>query len=148
MLVRLIKVLFTVSAIALALAGVAYLVVPNAMLGIVGIDGDPTSEFLIRTEGVALVAMAALVLFVPVDTGSRTRGALLALAGYLVVGSILDLSAFADGIVGPASVPSAAARVSVGAVCILAAATRRRQRLSVDGSTPGSEIASADHDRS
>jgi hypothetical protein len=115
------RILFAVSAAALAATGLGYVVVPSAMLGIVGIAGDSTTEFLIRTEGVALLTLAAVILLLPIDAGWRSRGALFAVTGYLLVGSIVDLRAFADGIVGPASVPSAALRIGVGVVCVVVA---------------------------
>jgi hypothetical protein len=114
------------------------------MLGVVGIESDQTSEFLIRTEGVALVAMAVLVRFVPIDGGSRTRGALIALAGYLILGSLVDLRAFVDGIVGPAAVPSAAVRMTFGVICVVLAASAARQRATLDASMPEGRRGSAD----
>jgi hypothetical protein len=44
-------------------------------------------------------------------------GPLAALAGYFLLGSLVDLLAYARSIVGPASVPSVAVRVVVGALC-------------------------------
>jgi len=43
------------------------------------------------------------------------------LAGYYVLSSLVDLLAFAHGTVGPASVPSAAIRIAVGAICLVVA---------------------------
>jgi hypothetical protein len=51
--------------------------------------------------------------------------ALAALAGYFVVGSVVDLSAFAQGIVGPASVPSAVVRIALGLACLVTAVRTR-----------------------
>jgi len=50
------------------------------------------------------------------------RVALLSLAVYFILGSLVDLAAFAQRIVGPASVPSATVRLVVGALCLVAAA--------------------------
>jgi hypothetical protein len=50
---------------------------------------------------------------------------LLSLAGYDVVGSLVDLAAFNDNIVGPASLPSAVIRIAVGVVCAAAALRER-----------------------
>jgi hypothetical protein len=47
--------------------------------------------------------------------------ALAALSLYYVLGSAVDIAAFTESIVGPASVPSAAARLVLGGLCALAA---------------------------
>jgi hypothetical protein len=46
---------------------------------------------------------------------------LASLAVYYVIGSLVDVSAFNDNIVGPASVPSAVVRIFVGGLCAVAA---------------------------
>ena len=51
-------VLIRVSAVIIALIGLGYLVAPSAMLSIVGIGAAPTTDFLVRTEGVALLTGA------------------------------------------------------------------------------------------
>ena len=45
----------------------------------------------------------------------------MSLAAYYVVGSLVDLAAFNDDILGPASVPSAGIRIAVGVLCAVAA---------------------------
>ncbi len=99
--------LLVLSALLLAATGLGYLFVPAAMLSVVGIGGSPTEVFLIRTEGVALVTAAALTETARRAGGRAVQLALVILAFYLVAGSLIDLIAFRDGIVGPASVPSA-----------------------------------------
>jgi len=54
------------------------------------------------------------------------RVALLSLAAYFILGSLVDLVAYAQGVVGVASVPSAAVRIALGGACLFAVA-----RLSV-----------------
>jgi len=49
------------------------------------------------------------------------RIALVSLSTYYILGSVLDLAAFAQGLVGSASVPSAGARIVVGCLCLVAA---------------------------
>jgi hypothetical protein len=112
------RFLFAFSAVVLAVTGVAYLAVPRLALGIVNIDSDPASEFLLRTEGIALLFGATIVWVLRGGDVRARRIGLLALAGYYVLSSLLDLAAFAQGIVGPASVPSAAIRIAVGAICL------------------------------
>ena len=102
--------LLTLSCVVFAVTGAAYVAIPGAALGIVGIVSSPTSEFLLRTEGVPLLFGAALLWAVR-DGGHRVeRVALLALAGYYVLSSVIDLAAYAGGIVGPAAIPSAGGR--------------------------------------
>lgn len=114
----LVRILFAISAVVLTVAGVAYLAVPGLALGIVAIPSTPANEFLLRTEGVALLFGAGMV-WVLRDADVRARRfGLLALAGYYVLSSVVDLAAFAQGIVGPASVPSAVIRIAVGAICL------------------------------
>jgi hypothetical protein len=108
------RFLLVVAAVAFAVTGLGYLFVPGAMLGVVGITGTPVTEFLIRTEGVALVTGAALWWVLRGASGRSMRLALLALAFYCVLGSIIDLAAFSQGIVGPLSIPSAVARIALG----------------------------------
>jgi hypothetical protein len=113
--------LLALAAVVLAATGVAYLAVPGLALGIVDIESTPTSEFLLRTEGVALLFGAAIVWVLRDGDLRAQRIGLLALAAYYVFSSLVDLAAFAQGIVGPASVPSAAIRIAVGAICLAAA---------------------------
>ena len=123
---RLTKTLLWLAAVALVAAGIAYVTIPGAALGIVGIAASPTSEFLLRTQGVALVAAGALLALIPPARSWRTRFALLAVAGYLIVGSVVDVRAYLDGVVGAAAVPSAVIRIAAGALCVLAAVARAR----------------------
>jgi hypothetical protein len=118
--------LVMLGALALVFAGIAYLVVPGLALGIVGIASAPSSDFLLRTEGVALIT-AALLLWAVRNTGRAVLGAaLLALAFYLVVGSVVDVEAFSRGVVGSMSVPSAAVRILFGITCAMASLRLRQ----------------------
>jgi len=118
--VRLVNGLLLLSVLVFALTGIAYLVAPGAALSIVGIESAATSDFLLRTESVALLSAAGLIWAVK-DAGVRpVRIALVALAVYYVLGSIIDLAAFRDGVVGAASVPSAAVRIFIGGLCLVA----------------------------
>lgn len=97
------------------------------MLSIVGIDAEPIANFVMRTEGVALLAGAGFLWAVRAGTSRQRQVALGSLAAYFVVGSLVDIAAFNDNIVGPASVPSGVIRIAVGALCAVAA---WRERLS------------------
>ena len=113
--------LIRASAVIFAVIGLGYLVVPSAMLSIVGISAVPTTDFLMRTEGVALLTGAGFLWAVREGTGGQRRVALASLAAYYVVGSLVDLAAFNGNIVGAAAVPSAVIRIAVGVLCAVAA---------------------------
>ena len=49
------------SAAVFSLVGLAYLFLPAAALSIVGLESDPVRDFLMRTEGVALLFGAAML---------------------------------------------------------------------------------------
>ncbi len=83
-----------------------------------------------RTEGVALLSAAGFLWAVRDGRPDQLRLVLAALAGYFVVGSLVDLAAFTEGIVGAASVPSAVLRIAIGAVCVLAAVRVTEERMS------------------
>jgi hypothetical protein len=113
--------LIRVSAVIFAVIGLGYLVAPSTMLSIVGISAVPTTDFLMRTEGVALLTGAGFLWAVREGTGGQRRVALASLAVYYVVGSLVDLAAFNSNIVGSAAVPSAVIRIAVGVLCAVAA---------------------------
>lgn len=115
------KGLLILSSLGFAATGLAYLAMPDMALGIVGIESSPVSEFLLRTEGVPLLFGSVLVWIVRDGGGREVRIALIALAAYYVASSVIDLAAYAEGVVGPASVPSAFVRIAVGAACGAAA---------------------------
>jgi hypothetical protein len=72
------------------------------------------------------------LLAVPLDAGWRTGVALLAIAFYMVIGSVVDVRAYLDSLVGAASLPSAAVRIAVGVVAIVAA-VRLPQPVAAEG---------------
>jgi hypothetical protein len=113
------------SAVLFAVISFGYLLAPSAMLSIVSIDRGPTAEFLMRTEGVALLTAAGFLWAVRAGASRQRQVVLLSLAGYYVVGSLVDMAAFNDNIVGPASVPSAVIRIAVGVLCAGAASRER-----------------------
>jgi hypothetical protein len=121
------RIVIVVAAVVFAGTGAAYMLVPASVLPVVAIDPTATSTFLLRTEGVALLTIAGLLLAVRDGAPRQLRVVLAALAFYLIVGSAVDLAAFARGVVGPASVPSAAIRIAIGAVCLVAAVQQPRQ---------------------
>jgi hypothetical protein len=114
-------------AILLVASALGYLLVPAAMLGIVGMDANPQVTFLVRTLAVALLALS------PGAWAARRRGhtaaqrgVLIGLAGYLFASSLVDLYGFANHIVGIASLPSIALRVILGAVLVWLIPARNR----------------------
>ena len=113
--------LIRASALLFAAIGLGYLVAPAVMLSIVGINASPTTDFLMRTEGVALLTGAGFLVAVGTGGSRQMRLVLFSLAAYYIVGSLVDLAAFNSNVVGPASAPSAAIRIAVGVLCAVAA---------------------------
>ena len=122
------RALVAISAAVFAATGIAYVLVPGAALAIVGIQSVATTEFLLRTEGLVFLAGAGFLTTLAARPTRFSWAALATLGGYYTVSSIVDLQARADGIVGPASIPSAAARVALGLVCLVVAFREWRSR--------------------
>ncbi len=120
--------LLTLSSVVLAITGLAYVLAPGPALAIVGIESSPTSDFLLRTEGVAILFGAAVVWALRGGDARAHRIGLLALAGYYIGSAIVDLAAYGQAIVGWASIPSAIVRISVGCLCLGAVWFERRRR--------------------
>jgi hypothetical protein len=112
LVVGLVVILFVASAL-------GYLLVPSAMLGIVGIDSNPQVTFLVRTLVAALLALSPGAWAARRRDGtSGQRSVLIGLAGYMFASSLVDLYGFINQVVGIASVPSIALRVILGAVLV------------------------------
>jgi len=112
--------------------GLLYLVAPGAMLAVTGATSSATTDFLLRTEGVALLCGAGVLWAVHDGTARQLRLALVALSGYLVLGSFVDLAALTGGVVGTAAVPSATVRIVLGGVCVFAATRLHVEHRAVD----------------
>jgi hypothetical protein len=100
-------------------SSLGYLLVPSAMLSIVGIQGNPQVDFLVRALAAALLALApgAWAARRRDDTPSQ-RGILVGLAAYLFASSLVDLHAFVNDVVGVAALPSIAVRAILCAVVV------------------------------
>jgi hypothetical protein len=119
---KLARSLLFLSAVVFAVTAIGYLVLPGVMLSVVGVASNGTSDFLIRTEGVALLAGAVFLWAARSGPPGLIRVVLAGLGVYYVLGSLVDLAAFGQGLVGPASVPSAAVRILLGVLCFVAVA--------------------------
>jgi hypothetical protein len=119
---QLARSLLFLSAIVFAVTAIGYLVLPGVMLSVVGVASSGTADFLIRTEGVALLAGAVFLWAARSGSPELIRTVLAGLGIYYVLGSLVDLVAFAQGLVGMASVPSAAVRILLGVLCFVAVA--------------------------
>jgi putative effector of murein hydrolase len=115
------RALISASAVIFAGIGLAYFIAPGPMLSIVGIPSNSTNDFLMRTEGVALGSAAIFLWAARGGSSATVTIALSGLATYYIVGSVVDLAAFTDGVVGAASVPSGVIRIGFGLLCIWAA---------------------------
>jgi hypothetical protein len=120
------RLLLLLSAVVFAVTAIGYIVVPGLMLSVVGVASNDTADFLIRTEGVALLAGALLLWAARSGPPRLIRIVLAGLGVYYVLGSLPDLAAFTGGLVGAASVPSAAVRIALGVVCLVAVGVTSR----------------------
>ena len=81
--------------ILLVASALGYLLVPSAMLGIVGMDSTPQVTFLVRTLAAALLALSPAAWAARRrDHTSTQRSVLIGLAGYLFTSSLVDLYGF------------------------------------------------------
>jgi len=112
--------LVLISVVAFAVSGALMVIVPGAMLNVVSVPIDANTEFLIRTEGIALLFGAVLLWAVREARPPITRIVLLGLAGYYILSATVDLAAYSDETVGTASLPSAAVRIVLGLACLVA----------------------------
>jgi len=105
--------------ILLVASALGYLLVPSAMLGIVGMESDPQVTFLVRTLAAALLALSPGAWAARRrEHTSAQRSVLVGLAGYLFASSLVDLYGFLNQLVGVAAVPSIILRVLLGAVLV------------------------------
>ena len=66
---------------------------------------------------------AAVLVWAARDVSTASAPIVLAaLAAYYIVGSVVDLAAFGQGVVGVAAVPSGAGRIVIGCLCLIPAA--------------------------
>ena len=105
--------------ILLVASALGYLLVPAAMLRIVGIQSNPQVTFVIRTLAAALLALSPGAWAARRRDGtSAQRSVLIGLAAYMFASSLVDLYGFINQIVGVAAVPSILLRVVLGAVLV------------------------------
>jgi hypothetical protein len=96
-----------------------YLLVPAAMLRIVGIQSNPQMTFLVRTLAAALLALSPGAWAARRRDGTAAqRSGLIGLAAYMFARSLVDLYGFLNQIVGVAAVPSIVLRVILAAVIV------------------------------
>jgi hypothetical protein len=105
--------------ILLVASALGYLLVPSAMLGIVGIQSNPQVTFLARALAAALLALSPGAWAARRRDGTPAqRSVLIGLAAYMFASSLVDLYAFINQIVGIVALPSIALRVILGAVVV------------------------------
>jgi len=105
--------------ILLVASALGYLLVPSAMLRIVGMESDPQVTFLVRTLAAALLALSSGAWAARRrEHTSAQRSVLVGLAGYMFASSLVDLYGFVNQLVGVAAVPSIVLRVLLGAVLV------------------------------
>jgi len=109
--------------ILLVASALGYLLVPSAMLRIVGIQSNPQVTFLVRALAAALLALSPGAWAARRRDGTPAQqSVLIRLAAYMFARSPVDLYGFINQIVGIASLPSIALRMILGAVIVWLAA--------------------------
>ena len=109
--------------ILLVVSARGYLLVPSAMLHIVGIQSNPQVTFLVRALAAALLALSPGAWAARRRDGTPAQqSVLIRLAAYMFARSPVDLYGFINQIVGIASLPSIALRMILGAVIVWLAA--------------------------
>jgi hypothetical protein len=105
--------------ILLVASALGYLLVPSAMLRIVGMESNPQVTFLVRTLAAALLALSPGAWAARRrEHSSAQRSVLVGLTGYMFASSVVDLYGFVNQLVGVAAVPSIILRVLLGAVLV------------------------------
>ena len=105
--------------ILLVASALGYLLVPSAMLGIVGMESDSQVTFLVRTLAAALLALSPGAWAARRrEHTSAQRSVLVGLAAYMFASSLVDLYGFLNQLVGVAAVPSIILRVLLGVVLV------------------------------
>ena len=103
------KLIITITAGLIAVSAVAELLFPSKLLEFVGINRNAQLDFLLRTTGVALIALLPSLWF-----AQDNAHALLGIAVYMFLSSAVDFQAFIQGIVNLWSVLSIVIRVIWG----------------------------------
>jgi hypothetical protein len=107
--------LLTFNAFFIGLSAIGLLFFPSAMLSVVGIQGNEQLNFLLRTSGVGILALVPVIWAARANTASPvSRAAIMGLAGYMFLSSLVDLLAYLQSIVNASSVPSIIFRVFIG----------------------------------
>ncbi len=122
----LVRLMIAVGAVLFVATGALYVVVPTVALDILNIQSTATSEYLLRTHGIALLFGGLLLLLA--IAGRMPAVVLLALAAYLIGTSVVDVVAFVQGIAGPATLPEAITRTGLGVLCGAVAVRRNPAR--------------------
>ena len=110
-------VIFTV--FLFAASAIGYLFFPSTMLGIVGIQSNDQTDFLVRTLAAAFAAMIPSTWSArKKDNASLYQSVILGLAIYMFLSLAIDFHAFLAHIVNGASIPSIILRVLIGGLLL------------------------------
>ncbi len=107
--------LLAFNAFFIGLSAIGLLFFPSAMLSVVGMQGNEQLNFLLRTSGVGILSLVPVIWAARANTASPvSRAAIMGLAGYMFLSSLVDLLAYLQSIVNASSVPSIIFRVLIG----------------------------------
>jgi hypothetical protein len=109
------KLIITTTFGLIAVSAIAELFFPSKLLVFVGITSNLQLDFLLRTTGVALIALLPSLWTARNNTHAQTsRSALFGIAVYMFLSSAVDFQAFTQEIVNLRSVPSIVFRLIWG----------------------------------
>ncbi|MEP7136267.1 MAG: hypothetical protein ABI904_15170 [Chloroflexota bacterium] len=104
-----------ISALLMVISAFGLLFFPAKMLSVVGIIGNPQTEFLLRVSGVGVASLIPGVWAVRTAAPSLlARAVLSGLAIYMFLSSAVDFLAYTQAIVNAASIPSITLRILIG----------------------------------
>ncbi len=109
----------TSSILLMAVSAVGLLFFPSKMLSVVGIVGNPQTDFLLRVSGVGVAALIPVIWVSRTATPSPVSRAVMAgLVLYMFLSSIVDFLAYKQAIVNTSSIPSIGLRVVLGGIIL------------------------------
>jgi hypothetical protein len=113
------KIVIRFTALLIAFSAIAEIIFPANMLTFVGIDSNLQTNFLLRTTAVALISFLPGLWSARNEINSpATRNAILGIAMYMFLSSIIDYQAFTQAVVNQMSVPSVIFRCLLGIILL------------------------------
>jgi hypothetical protein len=109
------KIIVAFTILLIACSAIAEILFPSNMLAFVGIDSNLQTDFLLQTTAVALLSFLPSIWSARNEVNSpAARNALIGIAIYMFLSSLVDYQAFTKNIVNQMSIPSIVFRCILG----------------------------------